>query len=237
MSISIIIPTGPSEKKILFLSNNLAKLGNGCEIIITYDKGRDSTSWLELKKEVGRILSKQSVIWIPTELGRGKQLNIGAQAASGPFLWFLHADSILEKDILISLKTAIFNQPKALHYFKLAFSKDGPKSYMKLNEIFTHFRSKLLWSPFGDQGFCINKTLFNLMGGYPENLPYGEDHVFVWRVRHAGIPIKSIPKKLFTSARKYRRDGWLKTTITHNRLWIKQAIPEAIIYLKSRGLI
>jgi len=237
MSVSIIIPSGPGEKKLLSLSKDLVKLGNRCEIILTYHEGKDSTSWSELKKEVNRILFNQKIIWIATKLGRGPQLNRGARVASGKHLWFLHADSHLESSTFYFLKTAIRNQPGALHYFKLAFSNDGPSRMMKLNEMTVRFRSTLLGSPFGDQGFCIRKDLFDSVGGYSENLPYGEDHVFVWRVRQAGIPVHCIQKKIFTSARKYRQFGWFNTTLTHNKLWIKQVIPEAKKYFQSRGVI
>ncbi len=236
-SISIIIPSGPKEKALLSLWDRLAKLGNDIEIIVVHNEESDPEFWTNIRRELDGKLSEKNVHWISSGLGRGQQLNAGAAQAKGSFLWFLHADSILEKNTFISLKTAIKNHPRALHYFTLAFSNDGPAFLMKVNEIFVHFRSKLLGSPFGDQGFCIHKTLFDLVGGYPENLPYGEDHVFVWRVRQAGIPILSISKKLFTSARKYQKNGWVKTTFIHNKLWMKQVIPEAKIYLQSRGVI
>ncbi len=88
------------------------------------------------------------------------------------------------------------------------------------------FRSRALGVPFGDQGFCIKKTIFNKLGGFPEGLPYGEDHVFVWRARQQGIDLQPLGVKLYTSARKYKKHGWLKTTILTQYLWIKQALPE-----------
>jgi hypothetical protein len=63
---------------------------------------------------------------------------------------------------------------------------------------------------------------------------YGEDHVFVWKARQHGITEKPICDTLYTSARKYKKDGWLKTTFMHQYLWIKQAWPEWVILRKKQ---
>lgn len=237
VSLSIIIPSGPSEKALVYLSDDLAELENNIEIILVHSEDADSEFWSEIKPKVDRILSGKNIRWIAAKQGRACQLNVGAAQATGSFLWFLHADSVLGTDTMQLLKTALHNQPSSMHYFKLAFSNDGPSFLMKVNEMAVRFRSKLLGMPFGDQGFCLTKSLFEFVGGYPENLPYGEDHVFVWRVRQAGIPLHCIQEKLFTSARKYTSNGWVKTTVTHNKLWMKQAIPEAMKYIQSRGIL
>jgi len=87
-------------------------------------------------------------------------------------------------------------------------------------------RSRILKVPFGDQGFCIKKALFHKLEGFPEDLPYGEDHVFVWKIRQHGTELQPTGAILYTSARKYKKHGWLKTTLLHQYLWIKQAWPE-----------
>ena len=65
-------------------------------------------------------------------------------------------------------------------------------------------------------------------------LLYGEDHLFVWRALQEGIPVKSTGSVMFTSARKYSRNGWYKITSLHLYLWLKQAFPQFVILLRKR---
>ena len=80
--------------------------------------------------------------------------------------------------------------------------------------------------PFGDQGLCIRKDLFQSIKGFREDLPYGEDHVLVWTARQWHIELQPVGAMLYTSARKYKKYGWVKTTLIHQYLWMKQALPE-----------
>jgi GT2 family glycosyltransferase len=164
-------------------------------------------------------------IILTQENGRAPSLNHGAAKAKGKYLWFLHADSKLAHNTIESLLQAIKKHPDNLLYFDLAFINDA-SPLMFINEWGCWLRSRIFKTPFGDQGLCINKELFKKIGGFPENLKYGEDHIFIWRARQNGIRINSVGAKIYTSARKYKKYGWLRTTLLHQYLWIKQAIPE-----------
>ena len=124
------------------------------------------------------------------------------------------------------MAAGLARDPGALHYFDLAFSGDGPP-LMRLNERGVWVRSHLLGMPFGDQGFCLRRDVFFGLGGFPEDVPYGEDHLLVWRARQAGVPLRCAPATLLTSARKYGERGWLRTTARHVYLTYRQALPEA----------
>lgn len=167
---------------------------------------------------------------------RAKNLNYGALKAQEEFLWFLHADSRLDHNTLNYLITALEKAPHSLHYCNLDFGNSFLP--MKLNMIGVWLRCKILNIPFGDQGFCINRNLFQKLNFFPETANYGEDHLFIWKLKQEKINITSIKAKLYTSPRKYQKQGWLYTTLQHQYLWLKQAIPEYIKYLsqlKSRN--
>jgi len=151
-----------------------------------------------------------SEIIVSSEGSRGKSLNAGAEKARNPFLWFLHADSRVSAENLIDLEQALTRRANALHYFDLAYEDGGLAT---LNACGANIRSRLCGLPYGDQGFCISKTLFEKSGGYPENVPYGEDLLFIRRAKKAGIRLNRIPSQLKTSARKYHQHGWLKLTV------------------------
>jgi|GEM_PF-2249551 len=146
------------------------------------------------------ILASNSVI----------SLNIGATKARHDLLWFLHADSRVSAENIFALEQALKKYPNVLHYFDLAY--DGghltDSSYFGAN-----IRSRLLGLPYGDQGFCISKSHFNKIGGYLENVAYGEDLIFVRLAKRTGIKLNRIPSKLPTSERKYKQYGWLKLTV------------------------
>ncbi|MEQ1789029.1 MAG: glycosyltransferase [Rickettsiales bacterium] len=189
----------------------------------------------EHKKLLASLPAEFEVILSQKET-RALSLNDGAKKATGEYLWFLHADSRLSKKAISALIESVRKHPSSLLYFNLAFENDAT-SFMCLNALGVHFRSKILQSPFGDQGFCIHKDLFEQIGGFPENLPYGEDNIFAWKARQHGIKLRSTGAKIYTSARKYKKNGWLKTTLKHQYLWITQSFPEWIKLMRMRKKI
>ena len=194
------------------------------DISIIVPVGPDEDLHCAMVSEVKRCVPLAEVI-VKSEGSRAKSMNAGAEVASRRYLWFLHADSKVSVEGLHALVLAIRARPLALHYFDLAFIDDGPAS-MWLNSLGAWGRSHLLGVPFGDQGLCIRKELFEAIGNYPEDVKYGEDHVFVWRARQYGVQLNCVGSKLYTSARKYAKHGWWRLTLLYQFLWMKQALPE-----------
>lgn len=166
------------------------------------------------KKLLDDLKKTKAEIIISSEGTRTKSLNVGASKAKNNFLWFLHADSRINSENLNSLRKSIEKKPEALHYFSLT-------GLPFLNRWGANIRSHLFGLPYGDQGFCLSKYLFQKLEGYPENTPYGEDLIFIRRAKKAGIKLNHIPSKLYTSARKYHEYGWLKLTFVRQWQLIK----------------
>lgn len=214
--ITVIIPIAPNETKWSELYADLKNLSDKLEIIL-----------------VGPVCPKSmESIWIKSPLGRAQQMNFAAKYAKTKYVWFLHADSRLTKDSLKKLIQSIREKPNSLHYFDLVFLNDGPK-LMTLNTIGTYFRSNYLGMPYGDQGFALRRDDFLRLGGFPD-AKYGEDHLFVWHWRKNGRDLKRVDDVIYTSARKYVENGWLKTTLKHIWLGGKQGWSE---YFKKPGAI
>lgn len=180
---------------------------------------------LEVLLQDLRSIEKEVEVIVVRGSSRPKQLNEGAQKATREFLWFLHADSRVSPNTLKSLLKSLNKNPHALHYFNLRFLPDGPP-LMFVNEIGCWMRSHILGVPFGDQGFCVSKRIFENISGFPENIPYGEDHLFVWRARQKGISLRCTGAPLHTSARRYAETGWARLTWAYARRWTRQAWPE-----------
>ncbi|MCK5542746.1 MAG: glycosyltransferase [Desulfobacterales bacterium] len=224
-SLSVIIPLGPQELSYKTLLPDLVFLPDETEIIFVGTKGAEPP---DISREyLQSQLPLLKVFYLTSSVGRGKTLNKGAQTARADFLWFLHADSRVKPETIAALFNTIKKYPEALLYFKLKWLNDGPK-YMKINEVCANLRSFFLRIPFGDQGFCIRKDLFYKVGQFDEQARYGEDHLFVWKIKHHNISIRSTGVCLLTSARKYTCGNWLKRVLFYQKVWICQAVRELL---------
>jgi hypothetical protein len=224
MQLSVIIPIGPDEVGPFALCDALSLLPQDWEVIFALCEPRDD---LELPdhKEIYTVISSKS---------RAIQMNIAAQVARGEILWFLHLDSILTAAMIQALQQGLTSRPSALHYFKLAFADDGAGP-TALNAWAANLRSRWLGVPFGDQGLCLRAREFHALGGYPEDTPYGEDHLLVWKARRFGLRLNCLDATLCTSARKYRARGWLSLSLLYQWRWLRQALPQSLLWLGGRA--
>jgi hypothetical protein len=77
-------------------------------------------------------------------------------------------------------------------------------------------RCALLQLPYGDQGLFVRRALFQSLGGFC-NWPILEDLEIVRRLRALGrIVITSEPA--FTSSRRWRDGGVIRTFLRHQRI-------------------
>lgn len=229
--LSIVIPVGPGDSAWAdLLPLLLPACPAGTQVLLAATEPRPASLAERAAGESGCAIR-----WLHGTRGRGAQLNRGARAATGEFLWFLHADSRPGADAVPTLLRRLREDRGALWYFDLRFLDDGPR-LVKLNEFGARLRSRLLGLPFGDQGFALARQSFERLGGFSEAAAYGEDHLFVWACRHAGVPVRPVGRPLLTSARKYSREGWLTTTIRHLRLTWKQAVPELFRSTRPEGV-
>lgn len=225
--VTIVTPVGPSDDHWRRLAHDLIQSGVGAELVLV------ATTAPPL--DVDEVISqwRSNARWLTTAAGRARQMNYGAAHASRPFIWFLHADSVVPLDAILALERSLEQHPQSLHYFNLAFQDDGPRR-MRLNELGARFRSRYLGLPFGDQGLCMSRDTFQRLGGFDETAAYGEDHLLVWAAHRHRVPLRQVDGVIQTSARKYRTQGWLRTTLVHVwRTW-KQAIPQALRLMRNR---
>ncbi|WP_370277385.1 hypothetical protein [Pontibacterium sp.] len=225
MPVSVIIPVGPGESPDAPLFSRLNLLPDTWQVIIALcPESQALKTTLDLTRDAEFVVAPQ---------GRGQQMNAAVENASGQYLWFLHIDSGLTLSVVHALKQALAHNPDKLLCYRLCFAGDG-QGPMMLNALGANLRTRLLGVPFGDQGFCLPAKRFREVGGYPETLPYGEDHVLVWLLRLEGVRGQMLPCDLETSARKYRRAGWLSLTLRYQWYWLRQAAPYAGRLLRQK---
>lgn len=216
--LSVIVPLAPAETEWRGLLRQLQALPSGCEVILVTADGK-------LRVPPRTWPAEVPLRHCDARIGRAHQMNAGARAARGRWLWFLHADSRLPPEALETLFAFLAEEIEALTYFRLAFRQGGPR-HLNLNALGANWRSRWLGLPFGDQGFLIPAHRFAELGGYDEDAAYGEDHRLVWSARHAGLPLVCLDARVLTSPRKYIEHGWWTVTRLHLRLTVTQAVSE-----------
>jgi rSAM/selenodomain-associated transferase 2 len=139
--------------------------------------------------------------------GRGAQLAAGAEAASGRWLLFLHADTRLDAGWHAAIQHFIAdpeNQRRA-GYFR--FQLDDDRWQARLLARIVAWRAGLLGLPYGDQGLVIASAYYREIGGF-KPLCLMEDVDLVRRIGARNLV--ALPVTAVTSADRYRRDGYVR---------------------------
>lgn len=102
---------------------------------------------------------------------------------------------------------------RTLFVFKLGYR--NPNSVYRRMERGVVWRCENLFLPYGDQGFCMSRELYEEMHGFDESVPM-EDLDFVLRLREVGR-MELLDSRVMTSSRQYENQG-RRTGITRNIL-------------------
>lgn len=136
--------------------------------------------------------------------GRGPQLAAGAAAASGAWLLFLHADTVLGPDWGAAVLSHIARHPDRAGWFRLAFDADHAAARRVAG--WANWRSRRLGLPYGDQGLLVPRALYARVGGFPP-IPLMEDVALARRLKGCLRPLAATA---VTSAERYEHEGWVR---------------------------
>ncbi|MBW4695588.1 MAG: TIGR04283 family arsenosugar biosynthesis glycosyltransferase [Lyngbya sp. HA4199-MV5] len=141
--------------------------------------------------------------------GRAHQMNLGAEAAHGDVLLFLHADTCLPAGFADLVRQAL-TQPKVIAgAFELAI--EGHIPGVRLVEWGVNVRSRLCQMPYGDQAIFMSAKTFRAIGGFPA-LPIMEDFELMRRLKQRGR-IEIVPATVLTSDRRWQKLNVCRTTL------------------------
>jgi rSAM/selenodomain-associated transferase 2 len=139
--------------------------------------------------------------------GRARQMNAGARAAWGDILLFLNADTWLPEGGLGAVSAALDDARVVGGRFDVRF--DSPRPVLRMIAFFMNLRSRASGISTGDQAIFVRREVFETMGGYPD-MPLMEDIELSRRLKRRGR-LATLPSRVTTSARKWEREGALRT--------------------------
>ncbi len=139
---------------------------------------------------------------------RSTQMNVGAKAAEGAHLLFLHADTRLPPGFEHHVREVLDRPDTVAGAFRLVIDATYPG--LRAVERGANFRSICMGMPYGDQAIFLRADRFREVGGFPE-IPIMEDFAILRRLRREGC-IGIAPVAVATSARRYEELGVWRTT-------------------------
>ena len=195
--ISIIIPVLNEEKA---LPDTLASVDaqSGCTEIIVVDCGsEDGTRQLVKQHATARL--------VLAERGRARQMNAGAASATGEWLLFLHADTLMPEDAILTINEL----PGEISAGCFHQSFSGSHWFLKAVSWLHNWRCNRSRIIYGDQAMFIRRKLFEQVGGFPEKDILEDVLISEEIVKHTRPVL--LDKKVITSSRKFEQRGLFKS--------------------------
>jgi rSAM/selenodomain-associated transferase 2 len=198
--LSIVVPCLDEAAVIVAALTALAPLrGRGHEVIVV-DAGTDGTG------DLARALADR-VLRAPR--GRAVQMNLGAEAATGDLLFFLHADTRLPEGADRLVVEGLARSGRAWGRFDVRLS--GRHPLLRVIERFMNWRSRLTGIATGDQAIFVGRALFEAAGGFPE-IALMEDVALSKRLKRWGPPL-CLPETVIASSRRWEEKGIVRTVL------------------------
>jgi rSAM/selenodomain-associated transferase 2 len=166
-----------------------------------------TSSDLEVVKE--RQSKGSTIRLLSAPPSRARQFNVGAGAARGDVLLFLHADTHLPPSARSSIEAALADGPTVGGRFDVQF--DIPSVWGYLISGLMNIRSRLTRISTGDQALFVRRQVFEQLGGFAD-IPLMEDVEFSTRLKRRGTT-SALRDRVTTSFRRWKQHGPLKTIL------------------------
>lgn len=194
--ISVVIPVFnevDSIEKLLSHLKNCVLHKDAMEIIVVDGGSTDGS-----QEKIG---INHNVTLIQSEKGRAIQMNVGAKAATGNIIYFLHSDSLPPPYFDRIINNAIQKGNQA-GCFRMKFDYRHP--VLIISQWFTRFNH--ISCRGGDQSLFITNELFKELEGFDEKFIIYEDNEIISRL-YSKKQFVVLPNYIITSARRYHQNG------------------------------
>jgi len=153
------------------------------------------------------------VTLIHSRRGRARQMNAGAECATGDTL-FLHADTRLPEDAVALVSAALAGKAHCWGRFDVCIA--GRPAMLRIIGHMMNLRSRWSGIATDDQAMFVSRTVFVSVGGFPDQ-PLMEDIELSKRLRQVSRPA-CIGQCVITSGRRWETDGVWRTMVLMWRL-------------------
>jgi rSAM/selenodomain-associated transferase 2 len=198
--VTVIIAT-LNEAEWISRSVESAFAAGAAEVIVADGGSTDET--VTLARAAGaRVIGADAM--------RSRQMNRGAEAATGDALIFLHGDTLLPPGAAAAVEAALASGA-TFGGFRIAFIERSWK--LRLAAALINIRTAITRAPWGDQAQFVRRGSFK---GFRE-IPIMEDYDLAMTMRRSGTS-RVLPLKVRTSGRRFLRKGLLRTAATNWRI-------------------
>lgn len=228
MQLSIIIPTLNEAKSLPATLKNVTMLAPKAHEIIVVDGGSADDTLKVAQQYAVKILQTNKPC-------RALQMNTGAQMATGDYLCFLHADTLVPDNIVNIIRQTLSDQKLVLAGFTAIMKGHRKIRYFTtfLNFTKTYF-VPFLYNPyrffihglrllFGDQVMFCRKKDFWRAGGFNGQITIMEEADLCLRMNQLG-KIKQIRHRVESSDRRLSKWGFFKSYF----IWVSICILWAV---------
>jgi len=230
--LTIIIPTLNEADNLPALLDDLKKQQNiSLEIIIGDGGSSDATR---------SVAEAYGTGFVTTRVGRGAQMNAGAERASGDYILFLHADTRIDDPCLLSNAVrAVLSErcgdDVVAGHFSLRFMRSTKRNAMAYRYIEEKSAFNRINTTNGDQGLLLAKGFFRQLGGFDESMPFLEDQRIAEKIRAQG-KLMTLPGGLKTSARRFEAEGFHRRYILMSMMMGLHSIGEETFFIRAPGV-
>jgi rSAM/selenodomain-associated transferase 2 len=218
--ISIVIPAWNEEMTLPRTLRAVVPGEVAMEIIVVDAGSTDRT--VEVAQGAGARIVRAA------QRQRAHQLNLGARAAAGTILLFLHADTLLPPAGLREIVRALSCPSIGGGAFARRF--DSPAPFLKMTALLTAIRNKIVGWHLGDQAMFVRRDIFFAAGGFPAFDRF-EDLEFSRRLGRC-TRLVTLRPPVITSARRFEKLGPIRQTVRDFQLTMQylRGAPAALYY-------
>ena len=233
---SIIIPTLNEADFLQRTLDNLTLLNPPPKEILIVDGGsKDDTLKIARQAGISPLISSQA--------GRSIQMNLGAKMATGDFLCFVHADTLVPNDLTTIIEKTLSDRTIACGGFiSLMHGGDRTRWGVSLHNYLKTYYAPLIFRPhlfirglrilFGDQVIFCRRSDFENCGGFDPELPIMEDaDICIKLVKYGRTYL--VNRIVQSSDRRVAKWGWFKANAIYLYIGCLWGVGVSATYLKQ----
>lgn len=196
-TVSVIVPVRNEASQLADVLTGIRHALQASDELIVVDGGS-----VDASLDIASCFSDQVLKASP---GRALQMNAGAEAASGEWLWFLHADTQVQP----AHRERLASLPAPVKWGRFDVRLSGKGVMFVIIASLMNLRSRWTGIATGDQGIFVRREVFQALGGFA-NQPLMEDVALSAALRRLSRPSCLRPAVL-TSSRRWQQNGTWKT--------------------------